>query len=118
MLVKGMRWSVGEICTLTWMICIPSGDVPKLVGLVFRGAEGEILMQAISQPEYAACRDRGNPKRGGGKGGGKGSTPWSRVSVVSSRSCSSVATSGYASSLVSAIPMDCYTDLKFHKRKR
>ena len=40
--------------TLTWKICIPSGDVPKLMGWVFRGAEGDVLMQVISQPEYAA----------------------------------------------------------------
>ena len=53
LLVKRMRWSVGEIRTLTLKICIPSGDVPKLVGSVFRGAQ-DVLMQVISQPEYAA----------------------------------------------------------------
>ena len=118
LLMKRKRWSVGEMRTLTWKICIPGGDVPKPVGSVFRGAEGDVLMQVISQPEYAACRDRGNPKGGGGKKGGKGSTPLSRASVVSRRSYSSIATSGYASSSALAIPMDCDTELKFHKRKR
>ena len=118
LLVKRMRWSIGEIRTLTWTICIPSGDVPKLMGSVFRGAEGDVLMRVISQPEYAARRDRGNPKGGGGKGGGKGSSPSSTVFVISSRSYSSVATSEYASSSAPVIPMDCDAELKFYERKR
>ena len=118
LLVKRMRWSVGEIRTLTWKIRVPCGDVPKLVGSVFRGAEGDFLMQVISTPEYAARRERGNPKGGGGKGGSKGSAPSSRASVTSAHSCSLVVSSASSTSTVPTLPMECDAELKFGRRKR
>ena len=117
LIVRRMRWSVGEIRTLTWKVCVPQAETPKILGSVFRGSEGDFLMQVISQPEYAMRRERGNPK-GGGKGRGKGGAGSSSAPVSSSRSYSSVASSGASTSVASSAAMECDVDLKFNKRKR
>ena len=117
LIVRRMRWSVGEIRTLTWKVFLPQAETPKVLGSVFRGPEGDFVMQVISQPEYAMRRERGNPK-GGGKGGGKGGAGSSNASVTSTRSYSSVASSGASTSVASSAAMECDVDLKFNKRKR
>ena len=65
-LLGRMRWFFGEIQTRK--LCVSPTELPMLLGLVFKGADGYCVMWIILQKEYATRRDTSDLKRGG-KGG-------------------------------------------------
>ena len=93
--LKRMRWSVGEIRTMTWRLSVPAHSVKELNGSVFRASDGGCVMQVISSAEYAARR---------AKAGG------TRQGDSQHKSQSSGAASDTS-------PMECDV-IKFNKRKR